>query len=48
MIKETVKLTKKYKNIEVLWVNTHRALQFYSRKLECKIITVPPSKHRKE
>ncbi len=44
MIKETVKLTKKYKNIEVLWASTREPYNFIqAKKLGCEIITVPPS-----
>ena len=44
MIKETVKLTKKYKNIEVLWASTREPYNYIqAKKLGCEIITAPPS-----
>ena len=37
------KLTKKYKNIEILWASTREAYNFIQAKdLKCNIITMPP------
>ena len=43
IIKESVRLTKKLKNVEILWASTREAYNFIQAKqLECNIITMPP------
>ena len=39
-----LKLSKKFKNVEILWASTREAYNFFqARQLKCHIITVPPS-----
>ena len=41
--KKSIKLTKKFKNIEILWASTREAYNFIQAKqLNCNIITMPP------
>ena len=41
--KESIKLAKKFKNVEILWASTREAYNFIQAKeLRCHIITVPP------
>ncbi|MDB9743428.1 transaldolase [Pelagibacteraceae bacterium] len=43
VFKSSIKLTKKYKNIEILWASTREAYNFIQAKqLKCHIITMPP------
>mgnify|MGYP003320846995 FL=1 len=43
IFKKSVTLTKKYKNIEILWASTREAYNFIQAKqLRCNIITMPP------
>ena len=43
IFKKSIRLTKKYKNIEILWASTREAYNFLQAKdLECEIITMPP------
>ncbi len=43
-IKESIKLAKKFKNVEILWASTREAYNFLNaKKLGCHIITIPPS-----
>ena len=43
-IKKSIKLAKKYKNVEILWASTREAYNYIQAKsLGCHIITVPPS-----
>ena len=43
IFKKSVQLTKKYKNIEILWASTREAYNFLQAKnLGCEIITMPP------
>lgn len=43
-IKKTIKLVKKYKNIEVLWASPREVLNIYQAdQIGCHIITVTPS-----
>jgi transaldolase len=43
IFKKSVRLTKKYKNVEILWASTREAYNFLQAKnLGCKIITMPP------
>ncbi len=42
--KKSIKLKKKYKNVEILWASTREAYNYLQAKeLGCDIITVPPS-----
>ena len=42
--KESIKLSKKYKNVEILWASTREPYNYLQAKdLKCHIITVPPS-----
>ena len=44
IIKKSVYLTKKFKNIEMLWASTREAYNYTQAKnLGCSIITMPPS-----
>ena len=41
--KKSIKLVKKYKNIEILWASTREAYNFIQAKqISCNIITMPP------
>ena len=43
-IKKSIYLSKKYKNVEILWASTREAYNFLNaKKLGCHIITIPPS-----
>ena len=43
IFKKSIALTKKYKNIEILWASTREAYNFVQAKqLRCNIITMPP------
>ena len=43
IFKKSIVLTKKYKNIEILWASTREAYNFIQAKqLRCNIITMPP------
>ncbi len=43
-IKKSLKISKKYKNVEILWASTREPYNFIqAKKLGCHIITVPPS-----
>ena len=40
----SIKFTRKYKNIEILWASTREAYNFtQAKQLKCDIITIPPS-----
>ena len=42
--KKSIKMAKKFKNVEVLWASTREAYNYLqARQLGCHIITVPPS-----
>jgi len=42
--KESIKIAKKYKNVEILWASVREPYNFLQAKqLGCHIITVPPS-----
>tara|TARA_B100000686_G_scaffold324648_1_gene380555 strand:- start:188 stop:880 length:693 start_codon:yes stop_codon:yes gene_type:complete len=42
--KKTIRLAKKYKNVEILWASTREPYNFLQAKeLKCHIITVPPA-----
>ena len=43
IIKESVRLTKKFKNIKILWASTREAYNYLQAKdCNCSIITMPP------
>ena len=43
VFKKSISLTKKFKNIEILWASTREAYNFIQAKqLNCHIITMPP------
>jgi transaldolase len=43
-IKESIKLAKKFKNVEVLWASVREPYNYtQANQLECHIITIPPS-----
>jgi len=42
-LKESLKITKKYKNVELLWASTREPYNYLqARNLGCQIITAPP------
>ena len=42
--KNSIKLAKKFKNVEILWASTREPYNYLQAKnLNCHIITVPPS-----
>ena len=42
-MKESLKISSKYRNVEILWASTREAYNYLqARKLKCQIITVPP------
>ena len=42
--KESIKISKNYKNVEILWASTREPYNYIQAKqLECQIITVPPN-----
>ena len=43
-IKESIKISKNYKNVSILWASTREPYNYLqAKKLGCQIITVPPS-----
>ncbi len=43
-IKESIKLAKKYKNVQILWASVREPYNYIqSKQLGCQIITVPPT-----
>tara|TARA_Y100000590_G_scaffold229615_1_gene258967 strand:+ start:1601 stop:2296 length:696 start_codon:yes stop_codon:yes gene_type:complete len=43
-IKESIKLAKKYKNVEILWASVREPYNYLqSKKIGCHIITIPPA-----
>ena len=43
IFKKSISLTKRYKNIEILWASTREAYNYIQAKqLKCNIITMPP------
>ncbi len=41
---ESIKISKKYKNVEILWASTREPYNYIqAKKLGCQIITVPPA-----
>ena len=48
IIKESVRLTKKLKNVDILWASTREAYNYLQAKnCNCPIITMPSSKFEK-
>ena len=42
-IRESIKISKNYQNVEILWASTREAYNYLqAKKLGCQIITVPP------
>ena len=42
--KNSIKMSKKFKNVEILWASTREPYNYLQAKnLNCHIITVPPS-----
>ena len=42
--KNSIKLAKKYKNVQILWASTREPYNYLqAKRLNCHIITVPPS-----
>ena len=42
--KKSIKLSKKFKNVEILWASTREPYNYLqAKKMNCHIITVPPS-----
>tara|TARA_B100002051_G_C16669735_1_gene603806 strand:- start:619 stop:1317 length:699 start_codon:yes stop_codon:yes gene_type:complete len=42
--KESIKIAKKYKNVQILWASVREPYNYLqSKRLKCHIITVPPS-----
>ncbi len=42
-IKKSIQLSKKFKNVEILWASTREAYNYLqAKKLKCHIITAPP------
>ena len=42
--KNSIKMSKKFKNVEILWASTREPYNYLqAKKLNCHIITVPPS-----
>jgi len=43
-IKKSIKLAKKFKNVEILWASVREPYNYtQARQLRCDIITIPPS-----
>ena len=43
-LQKSLKLAKKYKNVEILWASTREPYNFLqAKKIKCNIITIPPS-----
>ena len=43
-IKKSIKLAKKFKNVEILWASVREPYNYtHAKKLGCQIITIPPS-----
>ena len=42
-LKESIRIAKKYKNVQILWASTREPYNYIqAKKLGCQIITVPP------
>ena len=43
IFKKSIKISKKYKNVEILWASTREPYNFIqAKKIKCNIITMPP------
>ena len=43
-IKKSIKLAKKFKNVEILWASVRESYNYtHAKKLGCQIITIPPT-----
>ena len=43
IFKKSIKLTKNYKNVEILWASTREPYNYIQAKqMKCNIITMPP------
>ena len=43
VLKKSISLTKKYKNIDILWASTREVYNYIQAKqIRCNIITMPP------
>ena len=43
IFKKSISLTKKNKNVEILWASTREAYNYMqAKKIKCNIITMPP------
>ena len=43
IFKKSISLTRKYKNVEILWASTREAYNYMqAKKIKCNIITMPP------
>ena len=43
VFRKSIKLSKKFKNVEILWASTREAYNYLEAKnLGCHIITIPP------
>ena len=43
-IKKSIKLAKRFKNVEILWASVREPYNYiYAKKLGCQIITIPPT-----
>ena len=40
---KSIKLTKKYKNVEILWASVRRHNYIQAKQIGCHIITIPPN-----
>ena len=41
--KESIRISKKYKNVQILWASTREAYNYsQAKQLKCHIITMPP------
>ena len=44
VLKQSIRLSKKFKNVEILWASTREAYNYrQARELKCDIITMPPA-----
>ena len=44
VFKKSISISKKFKNVKILWASTREAYNYYqASKLNCHIITIPPS-----
>ena len=42
-IKKSIKIAKKYKNVEILWASVREPYNYvHAKQLNCHIITIPP------